>query len=98
MNIDRSLITGGEQEQRAALRQALLSYGRVLGWPTHTTITFTEGLMRRPWKHGTSVQLSAAVGELRSILLAFEVRRDLAALIVELTMHVEEGGGRAARH
>ena len=98
MNIDRSLITGGEREQRAALRQALLSYGRVLGWPTHTTITFTEGLMRHPWKHGTSVQLSAVVAELRTILLAFEVRRDLAALIEELTINVEEGGGHAARH
>ena len=35
---------------------------------------FTERLMRRPWKHGTSADLSFVADELLSILLAYRVR------------------------
>ena len=63
------------QEQRAALRDGLLECGRLIGWPTRTTISFTERLARRPWKRCTRVELSAVLDELHRILLALELRR-----------------------
>ncbi|GEM_PF-1687476 len=75
MGLDRAFATLDEQEQRAALRDALLDYGRLIGWPTRTTIAFTEQLARRPWKRCTRAQLSAVMEELHTILWAFEIRK-----------------------
>lgn len=67
------------QEQRAALRDGLLECGRLIGWPTRTTIAFTERLARRPWKRCTPAELSAVLEELHSILRAVELRRHIPA-------------------
>lgn len=77
MGLNRAFATAtlDGQEQRAALRDGLLEYGRLIGWPTRTTIAFTERLARRPWKRCTGVELSAVIEELHSILWAFEIRR-----------------------
>lgn len=99
MSSNRHLMTCGERQQRAALREGLLEYGRVLGWSAHTTITFTEGLMRCPWKHGTVTQLSSVRDELHTIVLAFEVRRTTSPTLFEAAgMRTERGAGHAARH
>jgi len=75
MGRDRAFATLDAPEQRAALRDALLAYGRLIGWPTRTTIAFTEQLARRPWKRCTRAQLSAVIEELRTIRWAFEIRK-----------------------
>ncbi|MBI4496696.1 MAG: hypothetical protein HY689_02210 [Chloroflexi bacterium] len=62
--------TMDEQQQRAALRARILRYGRQIGWPCRTAITFTEQCARRPWKRCTSGQLWTVVDELDVILWA----------------------------
>ena len=99
MTSNRSLMACGQRTQRAALRERLLDYGRALGWSAHTTITFTEGLMRRPWKHGTVALLSSVADELHTIVLAFEVRRTTSPTLFEAAgMRTERGAGHAARY
>ena len=75
MGIDGSLAARDERAQRAALRDGVLECGRLIGWPTHTTIAFAEGLARRPWKRCTPAQLLIVLDELRAIARAFEVCR-----------------------
>jgi len=68
-----------DRAQRAALRDGVLECGRLMGWATRTTIVFAEGLVRRPWKRCTRVELAAVFEELRSVLRAHEVRRRTAS-------------------
>lgn len=70
MGTNRSLATCDEREQRAALRETILQYGRQIGWPTRTAIVFTERSTRRPWKRCTSGQLWTVLDELDAILRA----------------------------
>ena len=86
MGLNRTFAMLDEQEQRAALRDGLLECGRLIGWPTRTTIAFTERLTRRPWKRCTRAELWAVLEELHSILRAFEIRR-----------HTPTGPGSAVR-
>lgn len=72
------LATHDEPSQRAALRDGVLEYGRLLGWPTRTTIAFAERLARRPWKRCTSRQLTPVLDELQAICRAVEARRNTA--------------------
>lgn len=94
MGLDRVFATLDEQEQRAALRDALLDYGRLIGWPARTTIVFTEQLVRRPWKRCTRAQLSAVLEELHTILRAFESRQQPS---LAPGGAVRANGGRRAR-
>ena len=75
MGIDGSLAARDERAQRAALRDGVLECGRLMGWPTYTTIAFAEGLARRPWKRCTHAQLLVVLDELQAIRRAFELCR-----------------------
>lgn len=70
MGTDRSLARCDEREQRAALRETVLQYGRQIGWPARTAIVFTERATRRPWKRCTAGQLRTVLDELDAILRA----------------------------
>jgi len=67
MRTDRAGITRDEHGRPAALRDDLLRCGRRIGWSAHTTIAFTEGLTRRPWKRCSQAQLAAALDELHAV-------------------------------
>jgi len=67
MRIDSAVTTRDAHERRAALRDDLLRCGRRIGWSPHTTIAFTEGLARRPWKRCDLAHLAAALDELQTI-------------------------------
>jgi len=75
MGLNHALATLDDRAQRAALRDGILECGRLIGWATRTTIVFTEGFTRRPWKRCTRLELSAVLDELRSIRRAYEIRR-----------------------
>ena len=75
LNLACAAATLDGQAQRAALRDGVLACGRQMGWPTRTTIAFTERVARRPWKRCTRAELSAVLREFHSILFAFEVRQ-----------------------
>lgn len=88
-----------EREQRAALRANILQYGRMLGWPAHTAITFTERLARRPWKRCTGDQLATALDDLQAIHQAFAERRRVGQARAEATIAcaADQGGGLVDR-
>jgi hypothetical protein len=67
MELNRVFDRAAECERRAALRQNILQYGRLLGWPTRTAIAFVERATRRPWKRCTSDQLVELARELSTI-------------------------------
>lgn len=67
MELNRVFDHAAECERRAALRQNILQYGRLLRWPTRTSIAFVERATRRPWKRCTSDQLVELAGELSTI-------------------------------
>ncbi len=67
MELNRFFDHAAEGERRAALRQNILQYGRLLGWPTRTAIAFVERATRRPWKRCTSDQLVELARELSTI-------------------------------
>jgi hypothetical protein len=67
MELNRFYDRAAECERRAALRQNILQYGRLLGWPTRTAIAFVERATRRPWKRCTSDQLVELARELSTI-------------------------------
>lgn len=95
MNFERIQDTGGESEQRAFLRELLLSYGRELGWRPRTTIVFAETLMKRPWKRSSSAALASAAKELEVVFAAIGLRNYLAQMVVESFDHPEEGSVEA---
>lgn len=68
MGISHSLALCEEREQRAALRETILQYGRQIGWPARTAIVFAEQLTRRPWKRCTAGQLWRVLDELDAIV------------------------------
>lgn len=88
-----------EREQRAALRANVLQYGRMLGWPAHTAITFTERLARRPWKRCTGDQLMAVLDDLQAINQAFGHRRHaaLSGAVATIPGAPDQGGNRVDR-
>jgi len=79
MELRHNLDRQGEHGQRAELREHVLQYGRLLGWPSRTAIAFTERASRRPWKRCTSDQLSTVVGDLQTIHRALATRGRAAA-------------------
>ena len=99
--MERNRIRDGqsEREQRAELRADVLQYGRMLGWPAHTAITFTERLARRPWKRCTGDQLTAVLDDLQAIHQAFAERGRSAPTRAEAAMAhaTDQGGDRVDR-
>jgi hypothetical protein len=67
MELNRVFDHAAECERRAALRQNILQYGRLLRWSTRTSIAFVERATRRPWKRRTSDQLAAVISDLHAI-------------------------------
>lgn len=75
MELKRTFSNDNEREQRAALRESILRYGHLIGWSGRATISFAEGVSRRPWKRCTSDQLAAVVEELQDVYQANTVRQ-----------------------
>ncbi len=67
MELNRIIDHADERTCRAALRQNVLQYGRLLGWPARSAIAFVERATGRPWKRCTSEQLANLVDELATM-------------------------------
>ena len=57
------------------LREAVLTYGSRLGWPTAQIVTFTETLTSTPWQVCDEPQFLAVLDEYLAILDAIQARQ-----------------------
>jgi hypothetical protein len=94
MELNRFYDRAAECERRAALRQNILQYGRLLRWPTRTSIAFVERATRRPWKRCTSDQLVDLAGELSTI---HQLRQQASLDVVESSAPERLPGGSHVR-
>ena len=67
MSRHHSLALGDEQVQRAVLRDRVLACARLLGWPAHTAIAFTEQVTHHPWKRCGRAELAAILDQLHGL-------------------------------
>ena len=63
------------EDGAADLREAVLTYGYHLGWPTAEIVTFTETLTGIPWEACQAAQFLAVLDEYLAILAAIQARQ-----------------------
>jgi hypothetical protein len=97
MGLSHNRAHADERVERAALRQNVLEYARLLGWPSRTVIAFAERAARRPWKRCRSDQLADIVSDLSTIHLGLTRFRGLA-LLVDTSDGMADRGGPGERH
>jgi hypothetical protein len=81
MGLSYNRVRGDERAERAALRENVLEYARLLGWSSCTAIAFAERAARRPWKRCRSDQLARVVSDLSAIHLGPTRVRGVVLLI-----------------
>ncbi len=77
------------EDGAADLREAVLTYGSHLGWPTAESVTFTETLTDIPWEACDAPHFLAVLDEYLAILDAIQSRQQRHASV--------EGAGHAAQ-
>ena len=96
MELSRVRTHTDERARCAALREAVLRYGHLIGWTSRAAIAFAERVSRRSWKRCTSDQLAEVVGELRDVHRAAAARRLVARILFDEPRPVA-GGDRVDR-
>jgi hypothetical protein len=97
MGLSYNRVRTDERAERAALRQNVLEYARLLGWPSRTAIAFAERAARRPWKRCRSDQLANIVSDLSTIHVGLTRFRGLV-LLVDTSDGRPDRGGSGEHH